>query len=107
MFSFSGKREDRPPHTLLPNLQRRNSPRSCVDLASTYDEIRHGCHNEDNEDRRQDARGTGAHQFQQTADGALADLRRYLPKISIEMPLPRPRSVICSPSHIRNMVFGH
>ncbi len=26
------------------------------------------------------------------------------PKIRIEMPLPRPRSVICSPSHIRNMV---
>eukprot|EP01139_Manchomonas_bermudensis_P007649 Amastigsp_a182117_8.p3 type:complete len:118 gc:universal Amastigsp_a182117_8:295-648(+) len=25
-------------------------------------------------------------------------------KIRIEMPLPRPRSVICSPSHIRNMV---
>jgi hypothetical protein len=26
------------------------------------------------------------------------------PKIRIEMPLPRPRSVICSPSHIRNIV---
>ena len=25
-------------------------------------------------------------------------------KIRIEMPLPRPRSVICSPSHIRNIV---
>ncbi len=25
-------------------------------------------------------------------------------RISIEMPLPTPRSVICSPSHIRNMV---
>ena len=25
-------------------------------------------------------------------------------KISSEMPLPRPRSVICSPSHIRNIV---
>ena len=25
-------------------------------------------------------------------------------KIRMEMPLPRPRSVICSPSHIRNMV---
>ena len=25
-------------------------------------------------------------------------------KMMIEMPLPRPRSVICSPSHIRNMV---
>jgi len=25
-------------------------------------------------------------------------------KIRIEIPLPRPRSVICSPSHIRNMV---
>ena len=25
-------------------------------------------------------------------------------KMRIEMPLPRPRSVICSPSHIRNMV---
>ena len=24
-------------------------------------------------------------------------------KIRIEMPLPRPRSVICSPSHIRNI----
>ncbi|MNY64265.1 hypothetical protein D3C86_2013470 [compost metagenome] len=26
------------------------------------------------------------------------------PKMMIEMPLPRPRSVICSPSHIRNIV---
>ena len=26
------------------------------------------------------------------------------PKMRIEMPLPRPRSVICSPSHIRNIV---
>ena len=26
------------------------------------------------------------------------------PKIRIEMPLPRPRSVICSPSHIKNNV---
>ncbi|EXI74125.1 MAG: hypothetical protein AW07_02263 [Candidatus Accumulibacter sp. SK-11] len=25
-------------------------------------------------------------------------------KMMIEMPLPRPRSVICSPSHIRNIV---
>ncbi len=25
-------------------------------------------------------------------------------RMIIEMPLPRPRSVICSPSHIRNMV---
>ena len=25
-------------------------------------------------------------------------------KMMIEMPLPTPRSVICSPSHIRNMV---
>ena len=25
-------------------------------------------------------------------------------KMIIEMPLPRPRSVICSPSHMRNMV---
>ena len=25
-------------------------------------------------------------------------------KISSEIPLPRPRSVICSPSHIRNIV---
>ncbi|MNY47123.1 hypothetical protein D3C86_1823650 [compost metagenome] len=25
-------------------------------------------------------------------------------KIRIEMPLPKPRSVICSPSHIKNMV---
>src|SRR3954466_5589912 len=25
------------------------------------------------------------------------------PKIRMEMPLPRPRSVICSPSHIRNI----
>ncbi len=25
-------------------------------------------------------------------------------KMMIEMPLPRPRSVICSPSHMRNMV---
>ncbi len=25
-------------------------------------------------------------------------------KIRMEMPLPRPRSVICSPSHIRNIV---
>ena len=25
-------------------------------------------------------------------------------KMSSEMPLPRPRSVICSPSHIRNIV---
>ncbi len=27
-----------------------------------------------------------------------------LARISIEMPLPMPRSVICSPSHIRKMV---
>jgi hypothetical protein len=27
-----------------------------------------------------------------------------LDRISIEMPLPMPRSVICSPSHIRNIV---
>ena len=26
------------------------------------------------------------------------------PKIRIEMPLPKPRSVICSPNHIRNIV---
>ena len=26
------------------------------------------------------------------------------PKIKMEMPLPKPRSVICSPSHIKNMV---
>ena len=26
------------------------------------------------------------------------------PKIKIEIPLPKPRSVICSPSHIKNMV---
>ena len=26
------------------------------------------------------------------------------PKIMMEMPLPSPRSVICSPSHIRNIV---
>jgi hypothetical protein len=26
------------------------------------------------------------------------------PKMIIEMPLPSPRSVICSPSHIRNIV---
>ena len=26
------------------------------------------------------------------------------PKIKIEMPLPKPRSVICSPNHIKNMV---
>ena len=26
------------------------------------------------------------------------------PKIIMEMPLPKPRSVICSPSHIKNMV---
>ena len=25
-------------------------------------------------------------------------------KMIIEMPLPKPRSVICSPSHIKNMV---
>ena len=25
-------------------------------------------------------------------------------KMMMEMPLPRPRSVICSPSHIKNMV---
>ena len=35
-----------------------------------HDEVRHGCHNEDNEDSRQDAHGTGAHQFQQTANRA-------------------------------------
>ncbi len=35
------------------------------------------------------------------ADGRPA---RMLAKMIIEMPLPMPRSVICSPSHIRNIV---
>ena len=50
---------------------------ACVihqDLALTsfdiHDEVRHGCHNENNEDCRQNAHGTGSHQFQQTTDGA-------------------------------------
>ena len=35
-----------------------------------HDEVRHGCHHENDEDRGQDAHGTGAHQLQQTTDGA-------------------------------------
>ena len=36
-----------------------------------------------------------------TADGRPATMPA---RMIIEMPLPRPRSVICSPSHIRNIV---
>ena len=61
-------------------------------------------HNQNADDqRRQRMHGTGANQFKKSADG-IGSPAAIPAKMMIEIPLPKPRSVICSPSHIRNIV---
>ena len=72
-------------------LARSRTPRS-----------RHQHHEDADEERAVKDAWPGAHQFEQPRSHRQP---AAIPaKMIIEMPLPMPRSVICSPSHIRNIV---
>ena len=66
--------------------------------------IDHGADQQEHDDEQRSTSAPVRPSFEQVRPSAIGKLATMPAKMISEMPLPTPRAVICSPSHIRNIV---
>ena len=105
VLSLSGRCEESPWNIRLPTwrfgywMSSRRWARSTKTMTRDHDDRHHG---DEQDQRRSTARLRG--RVRACRSGRAAGSATMPEKMISEMPLPMPRLVICSPSHIRNIV---